>query len=100
MGVGARLAAGTAVVALDAAAGPEDNKPGAAGGNVLGGNVLGGNVLGGRLPGKADLGLVCGDGGKSPCCALTRSDMVVIATMTPVGTSAGNVAATVGQDAA
>jgi len=83
------------VVALDAAAGPEDNKPGAAGGNVLGGNVLGG-----RLPGKADLGLVCGNGGKSPCCALARSDMVVIATMTPVGTSAGNVAATVGQDAA
>ena len=93
------------MVVLDAAAGPEGSKPGAAGGNVLGGNVLGGNVLGGnvlggRLPGKADLGLVCGNGGKSPCCALARSDMVVIATMTPVGTSAGNVAATVGQDAA
>ena len=83
------------MVALDAAEGPEGSKPGAAGGNVLGGNVLGG-----RLPGKADLGLVCGNGGKSPCCALARSDMVVIATMTPVGTSAGNVAATVGQDAA
>ena len=47
----------------------------------------GGNVLG-------------GSGGKSPCCALTRSDDVEIATMTPVGTSAGNVAATTGHEAA
>ena len=49
--------------------------------------MLGGSVLG-------------GNGGKSPCCALTISDVDEIATMTPVGTSAGNVVATAGHEAA
>ena len=66
LGFGAVLAGGTACTVLPAA-GATPNA-----GRVLGGSVLGGN------------------GGKSPCCALTRSDVVEIAT----------VAATLGQVAA
>ena len=66
LGFGAVLAGGTACTVLPAAGGAPNA------GRVLGGSVLGGN------------------GGKSPCCALTRSDVVEIAT----------VAATLGQVAA
>jgi hypothetical protein len=66
LGFGAVLAGGIACTVFPAA----DGTPNA--GSVLGGSVLGGN------------------GGKSPCCALTRSDVVEIAT----------VAATLGQVAA
>ena len=66
LGFGAVLAGGTACTVFPAAGGTPNA------GSVLGGSVLGGN------------------GGKSPCCALTRSDVVEIAT----------VAATLGQVAA
>jgi hypothetical protein len=66
LGFGAVLAVGTACTVFPAAGGTPNA------GSVLGGSVLGGN------------------GGKSPCCALTRSDVVEIAT----------VAATLGQVAA
>jgi len=93
--VGLALAGGTVV--------PDESKPGAAPGGsapvgeALGGRVLGGKVLGGNVLGATVLG---GNGGKVPCCALSRSDVVAIATTTPVGTSAGNVATTAGQEAA
>jgi hypothetical protein len=66
LGFGAVLAGGIACTEFPAVVGTPNA------GRVLGGSVLGGN------------------GGKSPCCALTRSDVVEIAT----------VAATLGQVAA
>ena len=77
---------------------PDESKPGAApGGSAPVGEAFGGKVLGGNVLGATVLG---GNGGKVPCCALSRSDVVAIATTTPVGTSAGNVATTAGQEAA
>jgi hypothetical protein len=89
------LAGGTAVEP-----GADESNPGAVGGKLPVEGLLGGRVLGGNPAAGVGFGLAWGNGGKSPCCALTRSDVVEIATMTPAGTIAGIVAAIDGQEAA